>query len=68
MFGRPIPPAELMAGGADEALRRLEREIDAMRLTLRARIRRWTDGLYPARGKADHAKFTALSPRLARAS
>ena len=53
MFGHPIPHAELMSGGGDAALRRLEREIDALRLDLRARIRRTTRGSFPARGPGD---------------
>lgn len=53
MFGRPIPHDELMKDGADAALRRLEREIDAMRLELRERIRRQTRGAYPAPGPGD---------------
>lgn len=52
-FGKPIPHDELMKDGADAALRRLEREIDAMRLELRARIRRQTRGAYPAPGPGD---------------
>jgi 1-acyl-sn-glycerol-3-phosphate acyltransferase len=53
MFGRPIPHDELMKDGADAALRRLEREIDAMRLELRKKIRRHTRGAYPAPGAGD---------------
>lgn len=53
MFGHPIPYEELVKDGMDEAMRRLEREIDAMRLELRAKIRESTDGGYPARGPAD---------------
>ncbi len=53
MFGHPIPYEELVKDGMDEAMRRLEREIDAMRRELRAKIRESTDGAYPARGPAD---------------
>ena len=56
-FGRPIPHDELMAAGPDAALRRLEREIDAMRLDLRAEIRRRTNGRCPAPGPADAPAF-----------
>lgn len=53
MFGQPISYDELVKDGMDAAMRRLEREIDAMRLELRAKIRESTDGAYPARGPAD---------------
>ncbi len=53
MFGHPIPYEELVKDGMDEAMRRLEREIDAMRMELRAKIRESTDGAYPGRGPAD---------------
>lgn len=52
-FGKPISHDELMKDGADAALRRLEREIDAMRLDLRQKIRRQTGGTYPAPGPGD---------------
>lgn len=44
MFGNPIGYDELVKDGMDEAMRRLEREIDAMRLELRAKIRESTAG------------------------
>lgn len=68
MYAKPISHDELMAGGADAALRRLEREIDAVRLVLRGRIRAWTHGTFPARGRADKARFGVGALRLARAS
>jgi 1-acyl-sn-glycerol-3-phosphate acyltransferase len=53
-YGEPIPHAELMADGPDAALRRLEREIDAMRLQLRAELRERTRGRFPPPGAGDH--------------
>ncbi len=38
-YGRPIPHDELMGLGPDDALERLRREIDRMRLDLRTRLR-----------------------------
>lgn len=58
MAGEPVHSSELMRRGPDEALRRLEREIDAMRLTLRSRLRASTNGRYPAPGVADEPSFT----------
>jgi len=49
----PIEHDELMKDGPDEALRRLEREVDALRLRLRAELRRQTHGVYPPPGPAD---------------
>ncbi|MEL7471715.1 MAG: lysophospholipid acyltransferase family protein [Planctomycetota bacterium] len=51
--GHPIPHEELMANGPDEALRRLEREIEQLRLELRERLRKKTKGRYPAKGPGD---------------
>lgn len=51
--GEPIDSADLLANGPDEALRRLEREIDALRLRCRERLRTTTNGRYPAPGPAD---------------
>lgn len=53
MYGRPISHDELMKDGADAALRRLEREIDTMRLELREKIRRTTHGTWPKQGPGD---------------
>lgn len=53
MVGHPIDPDELLKDGPEEALRRLEREIDAMRLELRAKLRVSTSGRYPAKGPGD---------------
>jgi len=60
MVGDPIPYDELMADGPDEALRRLEREIDAMRLQLRAELRAKSKGRYPAPSAGDEP-FTTPS-------
>ncbi|MBL9000624.1 MAG: 1-acyl-sn-glycerol-3-phosphate acyltransferase [Phycisphaerae bacterium] len=75
MYGTPIAYEELMKHGADEALGRLGREIDAMRMELRANLRRDTKGRCPAPGPADqpitwpsartnscHAPSPAVSP------
>ncbi len=58
MYGDPIPHDELLKDGPDAALRRLEREIDAMRLVLRERLRERTAGRCPEAGPAD-GPFTA---------
>lgn len=52
-YGKPIPAEELMKDGPDAALRRLEREIDAMRLDLRERMREASVGTYPSKGPGD---------------
>ena len=61
-FGHPIPYEELMADGPDAALRRLEREIDALRLDLRRRIRLSSGGSFPRRGPGDRP-FEFVPPR-----
>lgn len=53
MVGQPIEPDDLLKDGPEAALRRLEREIDAMRLDLRAKLRAATHGRYPAPGPGD---------------
>lgn len=53
IIGEPIGHDELMKDGPDEALRRLAREIDALRLQLRAQLREKTGGRQPAPGPAD---------------
>jgi len=53
MVGRPIPAQELLAVDPDAALERLQREIEAMRMTLRERLRRRSGGRYPAPGPGD---------------
>ncbi len=59
MYGRPIPHAELMREGPDAALARLAREIEHMRLQLRAILREESHGSYPAPGPGD---VMALAP------
>jgi len=54
-YGRPIPAAELLKDGTRGSLGRLEREIDAMRLELRAELRRRTKGKFPPTGAGDGA-------------
>ena len=53
MFGEPIPYDELMKDGVDAAMVRLARQIDDMRLELRAKIRERSGGKYPAAGAGD---------------
>lgn len=53
-YGVPIPHDELLRDGPDAALDRLKREIDAMRLELRAELRRRTSGRFPPPGPGDH--------------
>ena len=53
MAGPGIPAAELLAVKPDEALARLRREIDSMRLKLRAELRDATAGRYPAPSAGD---------------
>ncbi len=53
MYGPPIGHEELMAQGAEAGLARLERDIDAMRLVLRGRLREATRGRFPPPGPGD---------------
>ncbi len=57
MAAHPIPHDELLADGPDAALRRLERQIDAMRLDLRARLRAQTHNTYPPQGAGDSPSY-----------
>ncbi|HVZ94657.1 MAG TPA: lysophospholipid acyltransferase family protein [Phycisphaerales bacterium] len=57
MLGPPIAHDELMKDGPDAALTRLSRQIDAMRLELREKLRKATNGRYPPRGVADGGSF-----------
>ena len=52
-FGAPIPHEDLMRDGPDTALERLAREVDRLRLELRAELRRVTKGRYPPPGLGD---------------
>ncbi len=54
-FGHPIAHDAIMAEGPDGMLRRLEREIDDLRMDLRRRIRLATRGAYPRAGPGDEA-------------
>lgn len=62
MYGHPIPYEELMRDGADAALARLAREIDAMRLELREIIRAETRGRCPKPGPADSPITWPVAP------
>lgn len=52
-YGEPIPYDDLMKDGPDAALARLQRQIDAMRLELRAELRQASGGAFPAPGPGD---------------
>lgn len=51
--GPPIPAAELLRDGPDAGLERLKREIERMRMELRAELRRASGGRHPAPGPGD---------------
>lgn len=53
MYGEPMSPEQVRALGADGALAELAARIEAMRLELRAELRRESFGLYPAPGPGD---------------
>lgn len=52
-YGKPIDADELMKDGADAGLRRLAKEVDDLRLALRAEMREKTGGKIPPAGPAD---------------
>lgn len=52
-YGKPIPYDELMKDGAQGALDRIARQVNALRLQTRAQMRRATDGSYPSHGPGD---------------
>ncbi|MBS0188773.1 MAG: 1-acyl-sn-glycerol-3-phosphate acyltransferase [Planctomycetes bacterium] len=52
-YGKPIPYDELVREGAQGALDRIAREVNALRLQLRADMKRATGGSYPAPGPGD---------------
>lgn len=56
-YGAPVASEELLRDGPRRAMRRLEREIDAMRLELRAELRRRTRGRFPPAGPGDGSSF-----------
>ena len=51
--GKAISAGELLADGPDAAVERMRREIDTMRLELRAELHKRTGGRYPAHGAGD---------------
>jgi 1-acyl-sn-glycerol-3-phosphate acyltransferase len=57
-YGHPIAYDELMQDGPDAALDRLAREIDALRLMLRRRLREQTAGALPIFGPGDEPSAT----------
>ena len=62
-FAPAISHEEFLADGADAALDRLARTIDAMRIELRAELRERTHGRLPAPGPADEPlKLEATEP------
>ena len=61
--GPTIPADELLAEGADGALRRLESEIDTMRMALRDTLRQSTGGDRPAAGIGDQPMLRTLAKK-----
>jgi 1-acyl-sn-glycerol-3-phosphate acyltransferase len=59
LVGDPIGYDELMKDGPDAALARLEREIESLRLSLRAQMRERSGGRWPRSGLADTSGFEA---------
>jgi 1-acyl-sn-glycerol-3-phosphate acyltransferase len=53
MLGEPIEPDEFLKDGPDLAVERLRREIETMRLEMRAMIRAHSNGRLPASGPGD---------------
>lgn len=51
--GDPIPAEDLLAIPREEALERMRRQIEEMRMEMRTQIRKKTNGRYPAPGLAD---------------
>lgn len=60
-FAPPISAEELVRIGPRESLRIIERRIDAMRLELRAELRRRSGGRFPPPGPADEPSFEPLA-------
>lgn len=54
-YGEPIPHEELLRDGPEEALRRLAREVETLRLGLRSKLRAATRGRLPRPGPGDAA-------------
>ena len=63
MAGEPIGAAELMKLGPDDALEKLRRQIEEMRLQLRAELRQRTNGQYPPPGPGDQAYWETETTR-----
>jgi 1-acyl-sn-glycerol-3-phosphate acyltransferase len=61
MYGHPIPYDDLVKDGPEAGMLRLAREIEDMRLQLRALIRQRTGGRYPAPGPGDRHFFAPPS-------
>lgn len=61
IFGEPIGHEELLRDGGDAALARLEREVDALRLELRSRLRSGSGGKIPRPGPGDAALHAGAS-------
>lgn len=53
IWGDPIPAEELLAVTPEEAMARLRREVEALRLKLRGELRRRSGGKYPPPGPGD---------------
>jgi 1-acyl-sn-glycerol-3-phosphate acyltransferase len=54
--GEPIPSAELLADGVPAAMKRLEKEVEVLRLRCRARLRARFGPEYPAAGPGDQSR------------
>lgn len=57
--GEPIAANEFLAAGNDEALERLRRLLESMRLELRSGLRKATSGRFPPSGPGDNAYWEA---------
>ncbi len=60
--GPPIPAEELLAVSTEEALDRLRREIEEMRMQLRADLRKRTKGRFPRPGAGDTPYWERETP------
>lgn len=54
-YGEPIPPDDLLALPADEAMRLLERRVESLRLDVRRRLQLASEGAYPTDTAGDMA-------------
>jgi 1-acyl-sn-glycerol-3-phosphate acyltransferase len=57
VVGTPISHEELMKDGVDAAMRRLEREVESLRMRARGLLRRSSRGAYPPSGPGDSSPF-----------